>query len=268
MSRRKSVLGNPKWFKKAASRFWALFWKALPWGMAFGFIGFFSLGVKQMLHANPYFQVEMIKVFPSGVLTESELRFLEAETRGRSLLEVDLKEISRRLERNPKVKRAEVVRSLPKQLSIFIATRFPFIQVKLKEEGPYYLVASDQLVLSGQISPRPDLLILEDFGASKKSYTVGSLYENRDFYLLFDLLEALKSDPVLAEQNISKLSMDQLGNLTLVLQDGIELRIGRVLNLSENARAVLNSLLSSETRNQILYVDLRYRDMIVKKKSP
>jgi cell division septal protein FtsQ len=69
------------------------------------------------------------------------------------------------------------------------------------------------------------------------------------------------------QQNVSKLSMDQLGNVTLVLQDGIELRAGRVLDLSENARAVLSSLLNSETRNQILYVDLRYRDMIVKKRT-
>lgn len=220
-----------------------------------------------MLHADPYFQIEVIKVFPSGILTESEHQFLESEARGRSLLDINLKEISERLERNPKVKRAEVVRSLPKQLSVFIATRSPFIQVKFKEGGSYYLVASDQLVLSAQNSPRPDLAVLEDFGASKKSYSVGSLYQNKDFHLLFELLETLKTDSFLAKQNVSKLSMDQLGNITLVLQDGIELRAGRVLDLSENVRAVLNSLLNSETRNQILYVDLRYRDMIVKKKT-
>jgi cell division septal protein FtsQ len=267
MGKRQTRLWNPKWFKKAMARFRILFWKLLPWGLAFGLIGFFSLNIRQMLHADPYFQVEMIKVFPSRIITESEHQFLESETRGKSLFDIDLKEISKRLERNPKVKRAEVVRSLPKQLSIFIATRSPFIQIQLKEGGPYYLVASDQLVLSAQKSPRPELTILEDFETTKKSYSVGSLYENKDFYLLFDLLETLRTDSLLAKQNISKVSMNQLGNVTLVLQDGIELKAGRELNLSESVKAVLNSLLNSETRNQILYIDLRYRDMIVKKKS-
>jgi cell division septal protein FtsQ len=267
MGKRRSGLWSTKRFKKVGRGFLALLWKTLPWGFAFGLIGFFSLNVKHMLHADPYFQVEVIKVFPSGVLTESEHQFLEAQTRGRSLFDINLKEISRHLERNPKVKRAEAVRSLPKQLRIFIATRSPFIQIQLKEGGPYYLAASDQLVLSVQSSPRPDLAVLEDFGSAKKSYSVGSLYQNKDFYLLFDLLETLKTDPLLGKQNVSKLRMDQLGNLTLILQDGIELRFGRSVSLSESARVVLRSLLNSEDRNEILYMDLRYRDMIIKKKS-
>ena len=159
------------------------------------------------------------------------------------------------------------IKLLPKQLSIFIATRSPFIQIQLKEGGSYYLAASDQLVLSAQSSPRPDLLVLEDFGSAKKSYSVGSLYQNKDFYLLFDLLEALKTDPLLGKQNVSRLSRDQLGNLTLIFQDGIELKIGKSVSFPESARAVLRSLLNSEDRNQILYIDLRYRDMIIKKKS-
>lgn len=267
MAKRRSRLLNARGFKKAIFGLSALLGKGLPWGLAFGLVGLLSLSVKQMLHADPYFQVELIKVFPSGVLTGSEHQFLEAQTRGRSLFDINLKEISRHLERNPKVKRAEAVRALPKQLSIFIATRSPFIQIQLKEGGSYYLAASDQLVLSAQSSPRPDLAVLEDFGSAKKSYSVGSLYQNKDFYLLFDLLEALKTDPLLGKQNVSRLSRDQLGNLTLIFQDGIELKIGKSVSFPESARAVLRSLLSSEDRNQILYIDLRYRDMIIKKKS-
>ncbi len=219
-----------------------------------------------MLHADPYFQVERIAVFPSGLLTNSEYQFLEGQARGQSLIELDLKRISKSLERNPKIKRAEVVRILPNQLNVFLATRAPFIQIQSKEGGPYYSVSTDQLIVSVEASPKPDLIILEDFNSEKKIYSVGTFYQNKHFRSLLSLLEFAKSDPALGSETISRLAMDQLGNITLILSDGVELKTAGELALPASSRTVLKSLLKSEERNQILYIDLRYRDLIVKKK--
>src|SRR3989338_2858833 len=137
-----------------------------------------------MLYADPYFQIGRVTVFPSGMLTEAEYAYLEEKAEGRSLLEIDLKEIARTLERNPKVKRAEVMRSLPNQLKVFLATRSPIFQIRLSPTGPYYLVGSDQMVLAARNLAEPNLMILEDFGSSKKSYTTGTLYQNGYFWAL------------------------------------------------------------------------------------
>lgn len=220
-----------------------------------------------MVHANPYFLVERITVFPSGLLTNSEYQFLDRQARGMSLLELDLKKISGNLERNPKIARAEVVRILPNQINVFLTRRTPIIQIQLKPKGPYYLVARDQMVLLVEETPVPELEVLEDYSSAKKSYSLGSLYQNKYFQSLSSILDSIKEDPILSSETVAKLTMDELGNITLMLNDGIELKTAGTLRISPNAKAVLGSLLKSDQRNQILYIDMRYRDLIVKRKS-
>ena len=267
MVRRRAQKWKFKLFRKIVYSIFKNMLKSIPFGITFGVVCFIFFGVRQMLHADPYFQVERITVFPSGLLASSEYQFLDSQVRGRSLFEVNLKDISRSLERNPKIKRAEIVRILPNQLNVFLATRSPFVQVQLREGGSYYLVASDQLIVSTQDSPKPDLVILEDFNSEKRNYSVGAFYPNKHFRSLFGIFEAMKKDPVLNLETISKLTMDQLGDITLVLNDGVELKTNGEIVLTQKMREVLHSLLKSENRNQILYVDLRYRDLIVKRKS-
>ncbi|MBI4000118.1 MAG: FtsQ-type POTRA domain-containing protein, partial [Candidatus Omnitrophica bacterium] len=223
MVRRRARKWNFKSFRRLGNLFVKSGLRAVPLGLMVVAVCFIFFGVRQMVHADPYFQVERITVFPSGLLNSLEYQFLDNETRNKSLFEVDLKKISKNLEKNPKIKRAEAVRVLPNQLNIFLATRLPLLQVQLQPQGSYYSVAGDQLILSSRTVPRPDLMVLEDFSAQKKSYSIGTLYQNKYFQELFHLLELLKADPLLKVETISKLGMDHLGNVTLVLKDGIEL---------------------------------------------
>lgn len=264
---RRNQRWNVKFLRKAGRALTRLSIRFIPLGIVIAVLSFVFFGVRQMVEADPYFHVERVSVFPSGLLNSSEYRFLGDETRARSLLEIDLKKISRNLEKNPKIKQANVVRSLPDRINIFLKARLPFVQVQLKPDGPYYSVAEDQLILSKQKSRQPDLMVLEDFSAQKKVYSAGLLYQNIHFHELSPLFESLKHDAILSTETVSRVKMDQLGNLSLILNDGIELKIGQGLALSEGARLVLGSVLRSNERNQILYVDLRYRDMIVKKKT-
>ena len=230
-------------------------------------VWFFVLGVRHTLHADPYFRVERIRVFPSGILTEAEHQFLETKIQGKSLAELDLKQISRSLERNPKVVRAQTIRELPRELRIMLVTRTPFIQVQFGSTGPYYLVGSDQVILSRQDSPNPEVMVLEDLSAKQTKYSVGTLYQNKYFDELNEVFDLIRTDPALQDETILKLSMDQLGNVTLILKDGIELKIGKQFALSEKMRLALNTFLSSTERANIVYLDIRYHDVIVRKKS-
>lgn len=248
-------------------RFAALMWKSLPFDIAFFLVIFLFFGVRQMLHADPYFQVEKITVFPAGILNPEELRFLEEETKGKSLLEINLNELSQTLERDPKVERAEVVRLLPKQLNVYLIKRLPIVQVQVKPDGPYYLVSSDQVVISTSAQARPDLLILEDYRSVKKNYSVGMLYPNTNFESLCRILLSIRNEIFLRHENLVKMTTDDMGHLSLFLKDGLELKIGKQFSLSPTAQMVLSSLLKSKERAEYLYLDLRYRDILVKKKT-
>ena len=105
---------NRKLFRRWKGSFFRLTFKSLPLVLSLGVLCFIFFGVRQMVYADPYFRVERITVFPSGILSYSEYQFLEDQAHGRSIAEIDLKQISRSLERNPKVKRAEVTRNIPK----------------------------------------------------------------------------------------------------------------------------------------------------------
>jgi len=239
----------------------------LPFGIASFLILFLFFGVRQMLHADPYFQVEKITVFPAGILSEAELHFLEVKTKGKSLIDINLKELSQNLERNPNVERAEVVRILPKQLNIYVMKRLPMLQIQLRPDGPYYFISNDQLVTAIQEQARPDLLVLEDYGSPKKNYSVGMLYQNPHFASLRSILNSIRNEPIFRRELLTKLTTDNMGNVSLFLKDGLELKMGKQLNLSEGAQMALNSVLKSQERNEMLYLDLRYRDIIVKKKN-
>ena len=258
---------NFRSLKRVTRNFTSLVWKGLPFGIISFLVIFLFAGVRQMLHADPYFQIEKITVFPAGILNSQELNFLESRANGRSLLEINLKELSEILERNPKVERAEVVRVLPKQLSVYLIKRRPMIQVQLQTGGGYYLVSHDQVVTAVMKHARPDLLVLEDYDSPKKKYSVGMYYQNPNFESLRSLFLDLRNEASFRNENITRMTTDKAGNISLFLQDGLELKIGKRFGLAQSSRFVLGSLLKSRERVEYLYLDLRYHDIIIKKKT-
>jgi len=266
MARRRKKF-NFRFLKKWSRNLSAIVWKTLPFGIASFCILFLFFGVRQMLHADPFFQIEKITVFPAGILSSSELQFLEMKTKGKSLMEINLKELSKNLERNPKVERAEVVRILPKQLNVYLIKRMPMLQVQTRSGGAYYMISKDQVITAIHKQARPDILVLEDHNASQKKYSVGMLYQNSNFESLRNLFILIQNEPALRKENLIKMTTDQMGNISLFLKDGLELKVGKELNLSPAAQMVLGSLLKSKSRSEYLYLDLRYRDIIIKKKT-
>ena len=268
MVKRRSQKLNLRKLRKSVQTFPRFALRGLPFGIVFGLAYFIFLNARNMVHADPYFQVEKVTVFPSGVLTNLELKFLEEEARGKSLLDIDLKKISRNLERNPRIRRAEVNRNLPHEVNVLLQTRAPLLEIQSQPGGKFYVIADDQIILAHLDSPKPNMMVLEDFTSKQKSFSIGTLYPNGHFRSIISFLDALKSDPIFNRETVSKMSIDQIGNINLLLSDGIELKMGKEVPTSEGVRAVLSSLLRSvRERSQILYLDLRYRDIIVKRKT-
>ncbi len=224
------------------------------------------LGVRGRLYADPYFQIERVSVYPHHLLSGAEQRFLESALQRKNLFRVDLSAISRELEKNPAIQRAEVIRAFPDQLKVFLTPRIPFVQVRNAPRGPTYFVSEDRIIVSVSKAPNHSFRVVEDFGRGKKSYTAGMVYPSPYFAEWRRFFEWFEQDPLLKSEPVSRFSVDHLGNMTAVLRDGIELRFGRFPGFQENASAILRPLLRSEEREKVLYVDFRYQDVIVKKK--
>jgi len=241
--------------------------KGLPAFVIFAVMWIGVFAMHQMLTKNAYFQVARIKVFPSGVLTAGEYEFLEKVTRGKSLFETDLNLLSRVLERNPRVKSAQIARNFPHEIRVFVTPRQPTMQVQVHAQGPYYLLDDDQIVLAELKRPDQELFIVEDYDAKDKIYLPGQKYRNPYFDDVTHLLEFIKSDPIMRKESVSRGGIDRLGNWSVTLTDGTKIKIGRQFKLSTDKRAVIEAILGSSERRNVLYIDARYRDIVVKKKS-
>ena len=93
------------------------------------------------------------------------------------------------------------------------------------------------------------------------------LYQNSNFELLRNIFMSIQNVPCLRNENLIKMTTNSTGNISLFLKDGLELKMGKELNLSEASQMVLGSLLKSRDRSEYLYLDLRYLDIILKKKT-
>lgn len=266
MSKRRSQKFQFTKLGKVLSWLVGFFSRLIPAVLILGFVFLIYTGIQGVLYKDPYFQVGKVTVFPSGILNEAEYQYLENETRGKSLLVINLRKISQNLMRNTQIKKAEVQRQFPNILKIFLVTRNPLFQVQLRKGGGYYLIGGDQVVLSENRIPKPDFIVVEDYGSGKKSYVTGSLYQNKYFNRIAEMLDWVKVDPIWSREVIAKISVDPLGNFIFVLNDGIELRLGKNPLVAEGKRSALEKLLKSNERAELLYLDLRYQDIIVRKR--
>jgi cell division septal protein FtsQ len=266
MTRRRSKKSNWNKLGSLVATLAGLCLRTLPFAFVFVAIWFLSLGVRGMLYANPHFQVSRVTVFPSGILTSGEIQFLEEATQNRNLLEVGLKQISNQLRKNSRIRDAIVSRVFPNELNIVLEPRESFVQVQFKEGGPYFRVSEDQIVLGWTQIGDDALMTLEDYNASKKTYASGDMYQNKQFQAVSRLLDFVASDAWLSNERVKSVATDHLGNWTVTLADDISIILEPSLVLSDAKREVLRSLFKSRERENLLYVDTRYQDIIIRKK--
>ena len=238
-------------------------WKTLPLTLALGFFYLTFFGVHRFLYADPYFQIRMVKVFPKGILNAEEYGILERRCANSSILDFDLKDLADFIEANPRVKQAKVYRHLPSELEIFIVPRTPLVELRLSPKGDYYELDQDGVVMAKSKMPDPALVTLEHFDYSKKSLNIFDFYDYDAYKKLPGILETFRQNKVTAEETISKIAVDHLGNYSIFLLNGPELKICQ--NVTENLLKLnaIGDLMNTGKRSEIEYMDLCLDDVVI-----
>lgn len=223
-------------------------------------------GIRQELYADPGFTVKNVEFFPQGALTPERVQELERNFVGQNLFKVSLQDVARQLERDPRIRQARVSRRFPKVLRIDIAHRQAFAQIKLNPSGPFYTVGEDGFVL-GPAGPRQEVLLLVDavgLGLAKPS--VGSKPALPGFTDGVDLVRAFWEHPFSQSELLHSLRLSRLGEATLVLEHGPELRFGRHPLKKFNSFEAALPLLRGPERGRLVYIEFQYQDLIVRKR--
>lgn len=266
--RKKKLSSTLTW--KATQGFFRLVSQGIVKGsplLLFGAIGFgIFWGIRQNLYADPGFLVRTVEVLPENSLSDADLQTLESRYLNQNLFRVPIGTISESIEQNPRIREARVTRKFPKTLLIEISERVPFGQIRYEPKGPYYTVSEDGVILEKTTARDGNLLQMEVFDGKPTLPKLGEAIRLAGFKEGVRVVKAFWQHPLAQTERVGQVRLNHLGDVALVLQGGPELRFGRRPMQKFPALNSIIGLLKGPERERIIYIDLEYQDLVVRKK--
>jgi cell division protein FtsQ len=178
----------------------------------------------QMLFASDYFKVEQIRVEDNRRISREEILALSDIHPGTNIFELDLGRIGTRIEENPWIASAKVRRMFPNQLVIRVAERTPRALVCL--DYLYYLDASGQIFKRLERGDRLDFPVIS--GIDRQALLARNEATMRHLDTILGVLESLDRRKVFGVGDVSELSIDDTGSITLyTCNGGVPIRMGQ-----------------------------------------
>lgn len=266
--RRKKTSSTLTW--KAARGFFRLLFKGVLEVAPLLFLGGIGFGIfwgiRENLYADPGFLVQALEVAPPKALAPERVQELERLYLNQNLFKISPSQVAQEVERDPMIGEARVVRKFPTTLRIEVRLRDPYAQIQFSLQGPYYVTGEDEVVLAKDWERNKNLLLIEAFEAKAVKAEKGEELSLTGFPEAVELVKAFRTHPLAQGETVERVRLDHLGNVALVLAKGPELRFGTEPMKRFYALGSLAPLLRGPDRKQIIYIELQYQDLIVRKK--
>lgn len=221
---------------------------------------FFIIGyLDRILRNSEYFKIK--DIVAKGVDSIDLSNF-----KGRNIFMLNLQEESNRLSAlYPTYKRIRLIKVLPNRLFVDFISRKPLGIVKLYR---YFCVDEDAALFDvpAQLQELDLPLIL---GLDTKIFgpKPGRIYNIKELNLALDIIKEVDKNRNLKDYKIKIIDVANLTNASFFLNEGLEIKLGG--DDIRNKINILSSLLiqiKSEQRN-IKYIDLRFKEPVIKFKN-
>lgn len=215
------------------------------------------LSIYYFIHSS-FFALKEIQVTGCESLKNEYIIEQSGFSHGTNIFKLEVAEGIEKIKLHPLVGEVDIKYNLPSKVSINIKERDTtalvviddgFIEVS--EEG-YFLKKNQGLNLKGQRLP------LITGTKTTTNLVPGSLIENHNVQ---NALRALKALDTSVKEIIIEINVSNPNNIILMLQQGIEIRVGTVENIkAKNAtlKETISKLTSNFSSKKIEYIDLRY----------
>ena len=138
-------------------------------------------GVQKYLYADPYFRLDRIVVKTDLPFTTQEIERMSGLRLGENLIAIDLRKVARRIEREPRVKLAQVKRILPNTIEIEAVRRFEVFQIRSKGGNHFYAIDDQGTILpKTDVHPLPGLVLIEESDIPVAAYGIGNVYPSKN----------------------------------------------------------------------------------------
>lgn len=256
---------------KSVGRFFSdsakAFFKVMPALVIMFALGATFLGVREALYADPNLTIQKVVVEPPDALAHAQQEKIESAVLGKNILQFDIQSVTSRLEKDPNVLAAHVVKKLPSQLYIEITRREAVAVIRFSPGGNYGVVSADGMILDLVTEKNVSGVVLEATGFSMKQPSIGTQIRDRSFFEAIKFLKAYQIHPMAQFEPLTKIALDHLGNISITLGQGPVIRLGHRPSERLTALEKMLPVLQSEGRAKIDYVDLQFDNAIVKQKT-
>lgn len=218
-----------------------------------------SLAGEHLFAQNDRFIIRRIEITSTGSLTPSHLREYAQVSEGQNLFAIDLQQISRNLERTPRVRSAKVRRILPDALEVQVQERTALARMAEGAGGFPMAVDRDGFIL-GPSGGRGLPLIN---GVEERGLAPGSVVREEktlDALEMLDLCEQSRLGELLRIQVVGVKNPDYL---ELILASGARVDFGR-----SRLKWRLDKLAELITTNRQLGQEIEYADLTVDQNFP
>ena len=211
------------------------------------------------LKNSPYFSVKKISIvdidYASGIEASDLIRIYK----GRNIFNIDIKSLSSRMrDDHPFIKDVVVKRVLPEMLEISILSRVPV--AKIKSKG-YLPIDNAGMVLSSRLVSE-DLPVITGVSLWIRP-RAGEKIKNKKVNNALMLLEALKESSTIRKYGLREINVRDTRNLSFFLKNGIEVKIGDEEFSTRIKRLSTTLSDTSLDKDNIKYIDVRFRDVVI-----
>lgn len=244
----------------------SLFMRSIPMLLVILACSAFFMGIRSALYADYNLTVQKISVVPPQALTAAQRERLDSQVLGKNILNTDLKGLAQALEKDASIQNVKVSRRLPSEILVEVQKRKALAFIRFAAPQIYGVISEDGMILDVVDAKGATGLIMEAPGLGIQKPSIGQQLKNRGFQEAVLFLNAYQNYSLSAQEPVTRVLLDHLGNVSVVLREGPEVRLGRRPSQRIEAFKKIAPILEGETRDKIAYIDLQYDDVVVKQR--
>lgn len=246
--------------------FFKLVFRALPFALIAAAFGGVFIGVRDSLYADPNLSVQKVEVVPSDSLSTEQHQQLDSMLLGKNIMTLKPEKVAAFIEKDPAVQNAKVIKYLPARVGVEVVRRKAVACIQFNSQGNCGLVSEDGVILDAVPVKTAAGVIVEALETSKREPQIGMRVDVRGFSQAVRFMKAYEDTELAHYEPLTRIAIDHLGNVSIILGSGPQIRLGRRPLESLKSLDKTVPLLKSEERSKIEYVDLQYDNVIVKRK--
>ena len=214
---------------------------------------------------NNRLALKKISMSQTNVLEKSNYTDLLDQYLGNNIAEINLKDISSKIEQHPYVKAARVSKRLPSQLMVEIVEREPIAILQIE---PMILLDTDGVVLPNIDNVKIyNLPIMTNFNPAISLYPIGQKTLSKNVEYCIYWLKQIKNFYNPLYENLSEMKMDSNNEMELILADNpTHIYLGQNQLITKiNTLKKFELKLQPNKLSDFTYLDMRYHNQIIAK---